>query len=219
MTFPNAIQKDRGEPSKVRIGTVAEDGRIMLQETVLDPASVGIIGSYTPVLGDSVALLGQSAVGTSATSWLVLGRVEPADTASPFVGRSLVHQQEATATNIYDFSAAGVNPPGMSFSFDLPPGTYEMLGLMTLDAELQVASNISGIGRFIFNGAAQTGEIIIVPRTALVRYTNSSFWMNNFTLTESTTITVDAFVTRVNGADGQLTGMATHSKIGIQIFR
>ena len=219
MTFPNAIQRDRGEPSKVRIGTVDANGFIMLQETVLDPASVGLLGSYTPVAGDSVALLGQSAVGTSGTSWLVLGSVEPASDDPAFVGRSLVHQQEATATNIFDFSIAGVIPPGMTFSFDLPAGTYEMLGLMTLDAELQVASNISGIGRFIFNGVAQTGEIVIVPRTALVRYTNSSFWMNNFTLATATTITVNAFVTRVNGADAQLTGMATHSKIGIQIFR
>jgi hypothetical protein len=58
-----------------------------------------------------------------------------------------------------------------------------------------------------------------VPRTALVRYTNSSFWISSFSLATLTTITIDAFVTRVNGADGQLTGMATHSKIGVQIFR
>ena len=82
MTFPNAIQGDRGQPSKVRIGTVSSDGLFVLQDTVLDPASVGILGSYVPVPGDSVALLGQSAVGTSATSWLALGRVLLADTGT-----------------------------------------------------------------------------------------------------------------------------------------
>lgn len=81
MTFPDSIQKDRGQPSKVRIGTFT-DGQFVLQDTILDPESVGILNSYTPINGDSVALLGQSAVGTSGTSWLALGRVLPTGTIS-----------------------------------------------------------------------------------------------------------------------------------------
>jgi hypothetical protein len=217
MTFPGSIQKDRGQPALVRIGVIGADSLVYLQDTALDADTVGILGGYTPIEGDTVAVVGQSAIGTAASSWLVLGRIE--SFTSGLTGLSLVYSNEARASGTFDFAVAGVNPPGMTFTFDLPAGDYSMLGLMTLDAELQVASSISGIGRFMFDGVAQPGEIIIVPRTALVRYTNSSFWISSFSLATLTTITIDAFVTRVNGADGQLTGMATHSKIGVQIFR
>lgn len=70
MTLPNSIQKDRGEPAKVRIGRFA-DGQFTLQETILQ--DVGVLSAGGPVNGDSVALIGQSAVGTSGTSWLALG--------------------------------------------------------------------------------------------------------------------------------------------------
>lgn len=106
MTFPNAIQRDRGEPSKVRIGTVA-DGQFVLQETALDPDSVGVLSSYSPVNGDSVALLGQSSVGTSGTSWLALGRVVPADAPG-------VRTVRAVAAG--DLIASGVVDP-VNFSF------------------------------------------------------------------------------------------------------
>lgn len=217
MTFPGSIQKDRGQPALVRIGVIGADSLVYLQNTALEADTVGILGSYMPVEGDTVAVVGQSAIGTAASSWLILGRIEPF--SDGLSGRSLVYSNEVRASGVYDFAVAGVIPPNMTFTFTLPAGDYSMLGLMALDAELQTASNISGIGRFVFNGVAQPGEIIIVPRTALVRYTNSSFWISSFTLAAETAITVNAFVTRVNGADGQLTGMATHSKIGVQIFR
>lgn len=103
MTLPDSIQKDRGQPSKVRIGTFT-DGQFVLQDTILDPASVGVLGSYSPVPGDSVALLGQSAVGTSGTSWLALGRVLPTGTISLRGTRLTV-----TADSIGNFAVEAVN--------------------------------------------------------------------------------------------------------------
>lgn len=83
MTLPYAIQTDRGEPSKVRIGIVAQANPLIvtLQETPL--VNVGVLDSYFPVEGDNVALLGQSSVGTSAASWLLLGKITDLDNLPP----------------------------------------------------------------------------------------------------------------------------------------
>lgn len=73
MTFPNAIQTDRGEPAVIRVGTVT-GGQILLQGTVLQ--DVGFIDPFTALVdGDTVVVAGQSSVGTRGSSWLVLGRV------------------------------------------------------------------------------------------------------------------------------------------------
>lgn len=81
MTFPHAIQTDRGEPSKIRIGTIDPLGQVLLQNTILE--NVGVLQGYTPIPGDTVAIVGQSAVGTSGASWLVLGR--PRDIGLPTI--------------------------------------------------------------------------------------------------------------------------------------
>jgi len=75
--MPGAVQKDRGEPSKIRIGTIASTNPVVLdlQGTMVDSSRVGALGSYVPVTGDTVAVAGQSAVGSSASSWLILGSV------------------------------------------------------------------------------------------------------------------------------------------------
>lgn len=75
MTFPGSIQKDRGQPSLVRMGRIGADGLVYIQDTALEPDAVGFQGGYAPVAGDTVAVMGQSAIGTAGSSWLVLGRV------------------------------------------------------------------------------------------------------------------------------------------------
>ena len=84
MTLPGAIQKDRGEPAKVRIGTLV-NGSVVLQGTVLQ--DVGFLDTSGFAEGDSVAIIGQSAVGTSGASWLVLGR--SASAADPPINASI----------------------------------------------------------------------------------------------------------------------------------
>lgn len=86
MSFADQISKDRGQPSTVRIGIVTQVFPLLvnLQGTLL--REVGILGSYTPMLGDYVALLGQSAVSADGSSWLALGRATPSDAVSTRLG-------------------------------------------------------------------------------------------------------------------------------------
>lgn len=216
--LPTTIIQAAGQAATVRVGTVTSVSplQISLNGTALNMDAVGVLGGGFTVGGPAL-LLGQSVqgAGTSGSTWCALGAPFP---ASVPVRKALIYQNEARASGTFDFGIPAVVPP-MSFSVPLAPGVYDFHGMLTIDAELGVASAISGIGQFVLSGVAQAGQLIIVPRTALVRNTISSFWLGSFTLAVPTTVTVSALVTRVNGANGQLTGQATHSKIGIQIFR
>lgn len=77
-----AVQRNPGQPSSVRIGTVTGVNplRVSVQGAVFN--DVGTIGNLIPVVGMAVVLLGQSNnSGTDPTSWLVVG---PA--GAPFTG-------------------------------------------------------------------------------------------------------------------------------------
>lgn len=74
VTLPKQISKVAGQPASVRVGTVVSTNplQVQVQETIFQ--DVGILGSYFPVAGETVALLGQSnAAGSDPTSWLALG--------------------------------------------------------------------------------------------------------------------------------------------------
>lgn len=75
MGLLDEIQKDRGQPAIVRIGTVVGTAplRVSVQGTVF--SHVGILNGVSPSLGAVVALLGQSSVSADGSSWLLLGTV------------------------------------------------------------------------------------------------------------------------------------------------
>lgn len=76
-----AVQDATGQPSTVRIGRVDSVSplQINLGGTILGLEALGILTPYTPSVGDTVALLGQSVEGAQSTgsSWLVLGAIVP----------------------------------------------------------------------------------------------------------------------------------------------
>lgn len=72
-----------GAPSSVRVGTITSlsPPSVSVQGTVF--ADVGFLGWYTPVVGDTVVVLGQSSGASSdPTSWLVLGSVYGSGTSA-----------------------------------------------------------------------------------------------------------------------------------------
>lgn len=75
MSLADQISKDRGQPATVRIGTVTSLLPLIVTTQGTPFADVGVIDGYVPVVGDVVAMLGQSAVSADGSSWLVLGRI------------------------------------------------------------------------------------------------------------------------------------------------
>lgn len=77
MTLPSAISDERGQPSKVRVGTIVgvSPTLVQIQDTVY--TDVGVLDSYAPIIGDTVSVVGQSSVSADGSSWLVLGKTMP----------------------------------------------------------------------------------------------------------------------------------------------
>lgn len=82
MNFTSQISKNRGQPATVRIGIVTQVLPLLIdvQGTIL--VGVGKLDTYQPMVGDYVALLGQSAVSADGSSWLALGRASVSDVAT-----------------------------------------------------------------------------------------------------------------------------------------
>jgi hypothetical protein len=75
MSFADQISKDRGQPATVRIGVVATLAPLTVDVQATRFTKVGAISGYSPAVGDVVAMLGQSAVSSDGSSWLVLGQI------------------------------------------------------------------------------------------------------------------------------------------------
>lgn len=173
MTFPNAIQKDRGEPARVRIGEIV-NGDIVLQGVVLQ--DVGIIDPHSLNEGDSVALIGQSAVGTSGSSWLALGRIAPAD--DPPVNKTIgvvtaIPDAQSTTTGAFVDITSGAAPISLDYtkrraSSDLVVHFYASAFVTVAAATVQFGVNISGADfnttYFFFNTAAEHHAMSSVHR-------------------------------------------------------
>lgn len=86
MSLADQISKDRGQPSTVRIGVVTQVFPLEVTVQATPYRNVGVLGDYSPFLGDVVALLGQSAVSADGSSWLTLGKVQSGDLPGTHLG-------------------------------------------------------------------------------------------------------------------------------------
>lgn len=173
--LPSAIQRDRGEPARVRIGEVI-NGDIVLQGVVLQ--DVGILDSYSPANGDTVALLGQSSVGTSGSSWLALGRVAP-DTDPPInktIGVISVATDGQTATTglFADILSGGV-PISLSYTkqrdasdlvIHFYASCFALLALSTVQFGINANGTDFNTTFFFFNPASEHHAMSSVHKLA-----------------------------------------------------
>lgn len=75
MSLAGEVSRDRGQPSTVRIGVVVGVSplQVTVQQTIF--TDIGVLDGYVPVVGETVALLGQSAISADGSSWLALGKL------------------------------------------------------------------------------------------------------------------------------------------------
>lgn len=77
MSLARQITRVAGQPASIRVGTVMSVSplEVQVQDTVYSSESLGVLGSYFPVMGDTVAVIGQSNDESSdPASWLVMGK-------------------------------------------------------------------------------------------------------------------------------------------------
>lgn len=218
MTFPGSIQKDRGQPSLVRMGIIDAEGQVTLQGVALDVDTVGILGSYAPVPGDTVAVLGQSAIGTAGASWLILGRAATSTANFGVVGRSLVVHDYLQSTSAFFFQGVTATIPNLTAAYDLPPGEYVVVVEGVADIECITVGPVAVVECSI-DGGVQTAQLLRNPRAVADRGTFSQNWRTTVTLTAAGTLPIFLQARRVGGADNQLQGSADHCTMLVQIFR
>lgn len=79
-SLPSQITQAAGAPATIRVGTISSTSPLVLtiQGASFSGASVGVLGSYVPQLGDTVQVAGQSkAQGSDPSSWVILGSSNP----------------------------------------------------------------------------------------------------------------------------------------------
>jgi hypothetical protein len=123
--LPAQIRATPGAPSSVRIGTITGVNPVVvsLQGTVLN--DVGFAGSYVPLIGDSVVLLGQSSsVSTDPTSWLAIGSSHPVSQSAYQAGEELFNFAAQTSAFVdVLFALPYAVPPAVSGNINSNSGT------------------------------------------------------------------------------------------------
>ena len=110
MSFADEVSKNRGQPATVRIGVVASVAPLVVTVQATPLTNAGVLDGYIPVVGHTVALLGQSAVSADGSSWLVLGRVV---TAASGVLSAVTVASGVDTTNVITTSAPFVPLTGL----------------------------------------------------------------------------------------------------------
>lgn len=140
-----AVQGAVGQPASVRIGIVQSVNPTVIAAQGVPFTDVGYLGSFRPVVGQSVVLLGQcSQAGSDPASWLALGSSH----ASPAVN----YQSQEVAVS---FAAATSNVRAVVFPqpFAAPPNVHVNINTGAGSTALwQVrAINITAAGFDIFS--------------------------------------------------------------------
>lgn len=162
MSLATAIAKDRDQPSKVRIGVVSSVSPFLVSVQGTEYTSVGLVGGYMPLLGDVVALVGQSAIAASGSSWLCLGPVS--STAGSEIGTN--YWTGGTMASGASGSGAAGAETGMTgawsgtINFTFPPG-----GLFSMQIDGVIFANVA----VFVNGTARIRKDNIAG-TVLWRY-------------------------------------------------
>lgn len=176
VSLPEQISKDRGQPATVRVGTVGHVEPLVVHVQGTDFVDVGVLANFVPVIGQSVVLLGQSAVSADGSSWLALGAATSAATAGAPAsdGIQTMAAVGSNATGVY------ANMVGVTFQFTKRRGESRILASMAGSAFSSTVGNAAEFGALITDNAgvlAATDNTLasFFFNTALVHHSWSGF--------------------------------------------
>lgn len=123
-----------GQPSTARVGTVQAINPIQIEmgATIIQAESLGFLTDYNPVVGDQVALLGQSVDGSSSSgsTWLVLGAInQHIPSSRPELQILAMTQRSASFDSPTYTVAAGEQLIGGNINLTVPLKAGHIIGL------------------------------------------------------------------------------------------
>lgn len=207
-----SVQSTQPQDNAIRTGKVLT---VTGSAAVIDVAGgkpiVGILGSYAPVAGDTVAL-----VRTGAT-WLVFGRVNDADTSGPpYSGRGLIGFREARCTAITTPAVTTVvDITGASFVWNQPYSTATWMAWAFYDFLHSSATQSTAVGLLNVDGVAQTGQALFNAATINERATVGQVWAGTGLTVGNHTFKLQMQVLTASTFAAQ----AEHTHLLVQFFR
>jgi hypothetical protein len=167
MGLPTQIRSAVGQPATVRIGVVVTVSPLTVNVQTAVFTDVGVLGSYLPTVGDTVALLGQSPQsGSDPTSWLAMGNVQALPTP-------VVVEQQA-GQNLISFSAQTSFTVAVVFAvpFSAMPSVHANIDNGTASAaswqSRAISVSTTGFTLFVY-GPSSTWVNVIVQWSALLQ--------------------------------------------------
>jgi hypothetical protein len=149
MSFADQIAKDRGQPGTVRVGTVLSVVPLVVSVQGSLFTDVGVLAGFVPVVGQTVALLGQSSVSADGSSWLALGAV----TSSATAGTPSTHGVQTMASVQNNGTAVFAAITGVTFQFIKRRTESRILAHMTGSSFVTNAGNAAEFGAQIVDNA------------------------------------------------------------------
>lgn len=167
MTLAEQISKDRGQPATVRVGTVGHVEPLVVHVQGTDFVNVGVLANYVPVVGQSVVLLGQSAVSADGSSWLALG----SPTSSITAGAPSTDGIQVMAAAQINTTAVYANMTGVTFQFTKRRNESRILAHMAGSA---FSSNVGNAAEFGAQIIDNTGVLVATDNTLASFFFNTA---------------------------------------------
>jgi len=145
MSFADQINKGRGQPATVRIGIVLSVSPLVVDVQGASVTNVGVLADYVPTVGQTVALLGQSAVSADGSSWLALGAATTSATAGALSSTGV----QAMAASQSNGTAVYASMTGITFQFVKRRPESRVLAHMAGSAFSTNAANAAEFGALI----------------------------------------------------------------------
>jgi len=111
-----AVAQAVGQPASIRVGTVDSVSPLTVSAQGVPFEDVGVLAPFTPVVGETVVLIGQSSqAGSDPASWLCLGAPQTVDALAKTIQVGLV-----TGYSIFN-TAYAVTANVLGTAFIAPP--------------------------------------------------------------------------------------------------
>lgn len=124
-----AVHGAVGQPASVRIGVVQSVNPLEIAAQGVVFEDVGILGSFTPEVGQTVVLLGQSSdAGSDPASWLALGSIHPQPQPGVYQSQEVEISFAAATSNVSSvvFPRPFAAPPNVHLNINSGAGSTSL---------------------------------------------------------------------------------------------
>jgi hypothetical protein len=210
----DSVQGAIGQPASVRVGTVESANPLVISAQSTPFENVGVLDSYGPVVGDTVALLGQSSnSGSDPTSWLALGAITGVS-----AGMGVTHVLTAQATSSLNLTSVITDVPGATITFETARPNATVLVTWVADCNVIGATITLAIVRLNVDGVNRVRQILMEMPVAATAGRWTLAQQDVFTLANAGTHTLKLTGARSGGADNQIQLVQDHTNLNVTVY-